>query len=284
MRPGAGLFGRIRQHAGGLRVGRSPHSLAVPYALHALDPPETRRFETHLERCPRCTDEVRALAADTVRLARAAAVPAPPDLRERILAAVRAMEQEAPHPRPQSDAPPDPQSAPVPGVRGGRSAPVRVCAPVLAALAASAAALALVAAGLLAFALVRADARLDEEKAAAREIAHVLAAPDARAAQARDARGRGLGVVASRERRQAVVTAAGLGGPPEGRAHQLWVTRAGAPPRSLGLLDGETPVVAHGLRTSAESLAVTVEPAGGSSRPTSSPVVQLTLKSVGFGE
>ncbi|MFH8992087.1 hypothetical protein [Streptomyces sp. NPDC017940] len=41
--------------------------------------------------------------------------------------------------------------------------------------------LALVATALLAFALVRADGRLDEEKAAGREIAHVLTAPDTRA-------------------------------------------------------------------------------------------------------
>ncbi|GGS01511.1 hypothetical protein GCM10010252_45160 [Streptomyces aureoverticillatus] len=279
---GAGLFARIRQYAGGLRIVRTPHSLAVPYALDALDPDETRRFERHLETCPRCTDEVRALAADTVRLASAASVPAPPDLRERILTAVRATEQEAPEPEPEPGAD---SSA-----RGGRDAPSRARtrrragARVLVALAASATALALVAAGILAFALIRADDRLDEERASAREIAHVLAAPDARAADARDARGRGLGVVASRSLRQAVVTASGLGAPSGGRAHQLWEVRAGAPPRSLGLLDGETPVVADDLDARATSLAVTVEPAGGSGRPTTPPVVQLTLESVGFGE
>ncbi|MER5304562.1 anti-sigma factor [Streptomyces lasiicapitis] len=278
---GTGLLGRIRQAAlelrFGLRVGRPPHSLAVPYALDALDPHETRRFERHLETCARCTDEVRALAADTLRLARAASVPAPPDLRERILTAVRATEQEVPEP------------VADPGARERRTAPARrgrllgvPAVPV--ALAASAAVLALIAAGILAFALVRTDDRLDEEQAAAREIAHVLAAPDARSADARDARGRGLGVVASRSRQQAVVTPSGLGGPPDGRAHQLWVMRAGAAPRSLGLLDGETPVVADDLSARAKSLAVTVEPEGGSERPTTSPIVQLTLESVGFGE
>lgn len=267
---GTGPLGRIRTHLGGLRIGPAVHSLAVPYALDALDPRETRRFERHLEGCPRCTDEVRALAADTVRLARAASVPAPPDLRDRILTAVRATEQEAPEP--------------VPVVRDRGSAPVRGRAPVLVALAASAAVLALVAVGLLTFALGRADDRLDDERAAAREIAHVLAAPDARAADARDARGRGLGVVASRARGQAVVTPSRLGSPPDGRTHQLWVMRAGAAPRSLGLLDGETPVVADDLNEGASSLAVTVEPDGGSVRPTTTPVVQLALESVGFGE
>ncbi|MGA4842919.1 anti-sigma factor [Streptomyces sp. G45] len=252
-----------------LGLGHSLHSLAVPYALDALDPDEMRRYERHLARCARCADEVRALAADTVRLARAASVPAPPDLRERILTAVRTTAQEPPPEGP----PPDPVRA-RPAAR----------APVLVALAASAAVLALLAAGLLAFALVRADDRLDDERAAAREIAHVLAAPDARASTQRDARGRGLTVVASRAERRAVVSATGLGRPPQGRVHQLWVMRAGAAPRSLGLLDGESPVLAADLTARATSLAVTVEPGGGSVRPTTKPVVQLALESLGFGE
>ncbi|MFD9906183.1 anti-sigma factor domain-containing protein [Streptomyces sp. NPDC059063] len=269
--PATGPLHRVRLYVTGLHIGRSVHSLAVPYALDALDPDETRRFERHLAGCARCTDEVRALAADTVRLARAASVPAPPDLRERILAAVHTTEQEPVA----SPAPP----ARDPVRRATQGAPART----LLALAA-AAALGLVSAGLLAFALVRTDDRLDDERAAAREIAHVLAAPDARATGERDARGRAMTVVASRTERRAVVSVTGLGEPPDGRAHQLWVMRPDATPRSLGLLDGETPIVADGLSTSANSLAVTVEPDGGSLRPTTPPVVQLALESVGFGE
>ncbi|MCI3901578.1 anti-sigma factor [Streptomyces spectabilis] len=250
------------------------HSLAVPYALDALDPDETRRFEKHLATCARCTDEVRALAADTVRLARAASVPAPEDLRERILAAVRTTAQEPVERRPVPGPGPEPPLAPP------RRAPGRA----LLALAASAAVLALVAVGFLALALARTDGELSDERAAAREIAHVLAAPDARASTGRDARGRGIAVVASRAERRAVVSVTGLGRPPDGRAHQLWVMRAGSAPRSLGLLDGETPVVAKDLSTRARSLAVTMEPDGGSTQPTSEPLAQLALESVGFGE
>ncbi len=268
-----GPLSRLRRYASGRWPGgplHSMHSLAVPYALDALDPDETRRFERHLATCDRCTREVRALAADTVRLARAASVPAPEDLRERILAAVRTTAQEPAGPR----AAPGPLV--VPRRRGTGRAPL--------ALAASGAVLALVAAAFLALALVRTDGELSDERAAAREIAHVLAAPDARASTGRDARGRGIGVIASRAERRAVVSVTGLGRPPDGRAHQLWVMRAGAAPRSLGLLDGETPVVAKDLSTRAKSLAVTVERDGGSARPTSKPLVQLTLESVGFGE
>lgn len=66
--------------------------------------------------------------------------------------------------------------------------------------------------------------------------------------------------------------------------NQLWLMRPGAQPRSLGLFDADTPLVTSGLDKSATSLAVTVEPDGGSVQPTTQPVVQLALKSVGFGE
>lgn len=70
------------------------HSLAAPYALDALEGAERVRFERHLEGCARCAAEVRALSEDAVRLARSTAAPAPPALRERVLAAVRTTAQE----------------------------------------------------------------------------------------------------------------------------------------------------------------------------------------------
>ncbi|MEU6767473.1 anti-sigma factor [Streptomyces sp. NPDC046853] len=248
-----------------LRTRLGVHSLAVPYALDALAPRELRRFERHLPRCAPCLAQTRELAEGAVRLAGAAATPAPPGLRERVLTAVRTTEQEPP-PR-----------APV-----TRGAPPR--ARVLLLPAAVLTVLVLVASAVLALQLTRADDRLDRERARAREIAHVLAAPDARAAGERDAWGRGISVVASESRRRAMVTVTGLGPPPPGRVHQLWLVRPAAAPRSLGLLDGETPVIASGVGASGRSLAVTTEPDGGSERPTSAPLVQLALESDGFGE
>lgn len=91
-------------------------------------------------------------------------------------------------------------------------------------------------------------------------------------------------MIASASEGEAVVTLSGYGTPPGGRVHQLWLMRPRVQPRSLGLFAGDTPLVAKGLGKSSASLAVTVEPDGGSARPTSQPIVQLTLKSVGFGE
>ncbi|MGW0375401.1 RskA family anti-sigma factor, partial [Streptomyces coeruleorubidus] len=78
-----------------------PHSLAAPYALDALEPPERVRFEKHLRDCSRCAAEVRALSEDAVRLAWSAAAPPPAALRDRVMAAVRTTPQD---PAPQDTA------------------------------------------------------------------------------------------------------------------------------------------------------------------------------------
>lgn len=254
---------------------RDLHSLAAPYALDALEPEERRRFERHLRGCARCEAEVRALGEDAVRLAWSTAAPAPAALRERVLAAVRTTPQEAASP----NGAPRPRAA-----RGPSRARSPRFRPLLAPLTTATAAAALVVASLFAVQATRTQDELDRERAQAREIAHVLAAPDARSAGRRDTQGHGIGVIASASERSAVVTLSGLGAPSGGRVHQLWLMRPHAQPRSLGLFKGDTPLMATGLDTKATSLAVTVEPDGGSVQPTTAPVVQLTLKSVGFGE
>ncbi|MFF8728415.1 anti-sigma factor domain-containing protein [Streptomyces sp. NPDC015171] len=276
---------------GGLLRREDPHSLAAPYALDALEPGERRRFEKHLAGCGRCAAEVRELAEDAVRLAWSAAAPPPAALRERVLAAVRAIPQDqAPVRAGAAERTPGRERARQlpPHVWGAQPPPGRArtprTRPLFVPFTTATAAAALVVASLFAVQAHRGADRLAAEQARAREIAHVLAAPDARAATGQDARGRSIGVIASAARREAVVTLSGYGTPSGGRVHQLWLMRPRAQPRSLGLLAGDTPLVAKGLDTSSTSLAVTVEPDGGSARPTSQPVVQLTLKSVGFGE
>ncbi|MCW7943017.1 anti-sigma-K factor RskA [Streptomyces hygroscopicus] len=261
------------------------HSLAAPYALDALEPDERRRFEKHLKGCDRCAGEVRALSEDAVRLAWSTTALAPPGLRDRVLTAVRTMPQD---PSPAQDAPRARAPHLPPHVWGAAPPPPRARAPrmrpLFAPFATATAAAALVVAALFAVQATHTQDRLAAERAQAREIAHVLAAPDARATSDRDADGRGIGVVASASEGRAVVTLSGLGALPSGRVHQLWLMRPNVQPRSLGLFSGDAPLVASGLGKSATSLAVTVEPDGGSAQPTGQPVVQLALQSVGFGQ
>ncbi|MFI5821642.1 anti-sigma factor domain-containing protein [Streptomyces rishiriensis] len=270
------------------------HSLAAPYALDALEADERHRFERHLKRCDRCAAEVRALAEDAVRLAWSTAAPPPPAMRERVLAAVQRTPQEAARTPVREHAPqlpphvwgaqPPPRRSGGTSHASGRGGASRARRPLFAPLAAATAAAALVVASVLAVQAGRTQDRLDAERAHSREIAHVLAAPDARAGNGKDAEGRGIAVIASASEGQAIVTLSGYGALPAGRVHQLWLMRPNAQPRSLGLFSGDTPLVADGLDKAATSLAVTVEPDGGSPQPTTQPVVQLTLKSVGFGE
>jgi anti-sigma-K factor RskA len=262
-----------------------PHSLAAPYALDALEPPERIRFERHMKDCDRCAAEVRALTEDAVRLAWSTAAPPPAAMRDRVMLAVRTTPQD-PAPQGASHAPARTRATQLPPHVWGAQPPPRQRRriPLFVPFATATAAAALVVASLFAVQADRTQDRLTAEQDRSREIAHVLAAPDARAGSGRDGRGRTIGVIASATEGSAVVTLGGYGAPTGGRVHQLWLMRPGAQPRSLGLFKSDTPLVATGLGTSATSLAVTVEPAGGSPQPTTQPIVQLALKSVGFGE
>ncbi|WP_031486172.1 anti-sigma factor [Streptomyces bicolor] len=259
------------------------HSLAAPYALDALEPGERLRFEKHLRDCDSCAAEVRVLTEDAVRLAWSAAAPAPAAMRDRVLAAVRTTPQESAGREPAraraTQLPPHVWGTqPPPRTRAARTRPL------LVPFATATAAAALVVASLFAVQANRTQDQLDAQQDRASEIANVLAAPDARATSGADAEGRTIGVLASASEGRAIVTLSGYGDLPSGRVHQLWLMLPDGQPRSLGLFDGDTPLLASGLDTSATSLAVTVEPDGGSPQPTSQPVVQLALKSVGFGE
>jgi len=262
------------------------HSLAAPYALDALEPAERVRFEKHLRTCEACNAEVRALTEDAVRLAWSTATRPPAAMRDRVLAAVRATPQVPAPAREQArertpNLPPHVWGAQPPP---GRSRAPRERRPFFVPFATATAAAALVVASLFAVQANQTQDKLDAAQAQSREIAHVLAAPDARASTGKDAQGRSIGVVASAAEGGAVVTLSGYSDLSGDRVHQLWLMRPDEQPRSLGLFKGDTPLVASGLDKSATSLAVTVEPDGGSPQPTSQPIVQLALKSVGFGE
>lgn len=71
---------------------RSPHSLAGPYALDALEPAERARFERHLAGCAGCQSEVRDFAEVAASLGRAAAATPPASLKGRVLADAGALD------------------------------------------------------------------------------------------------------------------------------------------------------------------------------------------------
>ena len=258
------------------------HVLTGSYALDALTGPERDEFERHLHRCPSCEAEVRGLRETAARMAMAKAARPPEGMQARVLAATYRTRQ----------------LPPVPGARDRRDhrrARVsrlfadelgarrldrdhrRLGKPRLVAAVAVAAASMAVAVG-LGVTQVDTQHQLQSAQASNAAITRVVQAPDARLETMRTSAGGTVTVVFSGQQRAAVVTTTGMTSLPAGRVYQLWVmSPAGA--RSAGLLTqpGQAnQVLASGVRPG-DRIGITVEPAGGTSRPTTTPVVAVPL-------
>lgn len=238
------------------------HLLTGAYALDAIEEPERERFENHLGRCRTCANEVRGLAATATALGVAVAEPAPADLRSRVLAAATVTRQ----------LPPDTAAARLPRRP--------LAAPWVARLAMGVAAICLALAVVFGVIGFSAQQRLAAVQAQNRAVAGVLAAPDAQVVVQPTTHGGTATVVVSRSQGKVVVTTRDLPALPASKVYQLWFI---GPPqvRSAGLLPpasgGRTaPVLASGLRAG-DQLGMTVEPAGGTSRPTTTPILLMSL-------
>ncbi|MFI8451607.1 anti-sigma factor [Streptomyces erythrochromogenes] len=107
-------------------------------------------------------------------------------------------------------------------------------------------------------------------------VSDLLAAPDARTSHARAANGALVTVVASGLRNVAVLTVDGLPAPAPGTTYQLWMDVDGSM-RPAGFINGDKTVPLHGSPVTATAVGLTVEPAGGSSRPTTDPLLLMAL-------
>jgi len=245
------------------------HALTGAYVVDAIDDEAERaRFEHHVRRCHDCTAELRGMAETATRLAFAAAQPPPAQLRDRVLAAVSRTRQLPPlvegHRQPEAG-------------RAVARQPPAVWRPRLAWLVAAASVIAVIA---LTVALVQTGGQLDRSRAQQARIAAVLAAPDARAVSQPTSAGGTATVVYSRSHRALVVTSAQLPPAPAGKVYELWLL---GPPkvRPAGFLRPErngrsAPVLVPGL-VRGDQLGMTVEPAGGTPRPTTTPILVLPL-------
>jgi anti-sigma-K factor RskA len=252
---------------------RDLHALAGAYALDALGEAERDRFERHLRRCRACENEVRGFAATAAALGRAAAAEPPPGLKQRVLAATTVTRQ-----LPPVTATPRRRRAGI-GRRGAGAGTTRTFG-MIPKIATGVAAVSLAAAVALAVITVGTNDSLNTERARNHAIAAVLAAPDARIVSGPTSAGGIATVVASHRAGQIVFTSAGLRVLPSSQVYELWflgpgtARPAGLVPAAVG---GSTaPVLASGLETG-DSVGVTVEPAGGTSRPTSTPIVVLSV-------
>jgi len=257
---------------------REPHTLAGAYAMDAISAPDRTRFERHLARCEECAQEIASLREATARLATASAVTPPPDLKERVMAAA-AMTRQQP-----------PATAPADGPARTRAARAPRAATWLASqgwrvrltVAAGAVAAVVVFGAAVVFGTSNGTMRqqLHQAQASSQQIAAVLTARDATMMTGTVTGGGTVTIVRSHSMRELVFTAAGLHALPASRGYELWLIGP-AGDRSVGMLplgSGHMtgPVIASGLR-SGDHLALSAEPASGTSRPTMPMMLDLAL-------
>ncbi|GII60693.1 hypothetical protein Skr01_07780 [Sphaerisporangium krabiense] len=255
-------------------MSREPHTLAGAYAMHALGEEDRAAFEAHLRACEECAEEERELRETTARLGAAAAAPPPAALRARVMSEIGMVRQLPPAVAAQQAARP---------ARWPRAATGLAAAAV--AVAASLGVTAVRARGDLEEARQEGRAlaaELGRARRDAQQVADVLAAPDARMARNRAGGETTARIVVSHARQAMVFLCDGLPALPGGRTYQLWrIGPAGALPDATTAPDaaGRTVPIVLGAPGDATQVGVTVEPAGGSARPTTTPVLLMDVPS-----
>jgi len=235
------------------------HVLTGGYVLDALTELERKDFERHLHHCASCDAEVRGLRETAARLAMAKARRPPAQMEQRVLAAAHRTRQLPP------------RACDRPGRDHRRARTPRLFVAIAAVSVAAAIALGVTQA------VTR--HRLESARASGAVVTRVVAAPDARIETTRTSVGGTVTVVVSARQRAAVVIAAGMASLASGRVYQVWVmSPSGA--RSAGLLSVTSltgPLLASGVLP-ADRIGITVEPSGGTSSPTTAPVVVMPLR------
>ena len=229
------------------------HHLIAPYALDALEADDRSRFEAHLASCEHCRVELVGFLSTAARLGEGEAATPPPALRERLVAMADSTTQEHP----------------VVTALAHRSR-IRRVAPRLALVAAVAAAVL----GIGGF--VAEHQRADELSADRSHMVAVMSAEDARTTVGKVAGGGTVRVIASPDKDAAVLVGTALSNLDADRTYQVWRMHDGRP-TSVGLMGrGSGVMYVDGIK-GADAFAVTVEPSGGSPKPTSVPVVATPI-------
>ncbi len=286
---------------------RNLHALSGAYALDAVGEAERTRFERHLTRCASCQREVSRLQEAASSFAVAVSARPPARLRTRVLDAVASEAQTTPaagtHPR-EAQQPATgareaqrpatgaretrepatgareaqrPATAHGPGTRLRRAWELRWAGKVAIPLAAACLAVAVVFGVLYAIAQGRvSSSQMQEDR-----IADVLSAPGTRAITRKSSTGGMVIVDVASAMRELVVTTLDMPGLSPAKAYQVWVLRPGGKAASDGLLtripDHRTaPVIAAGLARG-DKVVLTVEPAGGTAKPTTRPIVDIPV-------
>nr|WP_179581151.1 anti-sigma factor [Leifsonia psychrotolerans] len=295
-----------RESAGGLR------DLAGAYALNALSSDEKVDYERHLDVSEQARSEAAELAETAAILGRAAAPVQPSaalkfDLMALLASTPQLPPRAVPADAPSSDAAPSATAAPVapqtpavpqtpvvPQTPADRAQGAETPSPAsppsalestvarrwfqrpAGILLSVAAAAALFFGGLAIGQGLTAPTQFEQQQAAG--LAEINAAPDAQRATARATDGQKVTLVWSGELGRSALLADSLPTLPKDQAYQLWyIDAAGAVSAGTFTSSGDGTVwrVLDGTMKAGDAVGVTVEPAGGSKQPTSTPIVAI---------
>ena len=234
------------------------HALTGAYVLDAVSEDERAVFERHLGECDACRQEVAELRETATRLGTAVAATPPPRLRPAVMARLRDVRQLPP------------EGAVVPLRRPPRSWALR--------LSVAAAAVLLLVSGVLGELLVRAQNSTEDARNQAEAMAGILRAGDVQVVRQGDAASGRMTAVMSLSADRMLLLADGLPPAPSGHDYQAW-TIAGDGARSAGLIvprDGRANLEVTGI-DSAKEVGITVEPGGGSPKPTTPTIMTFDL-------
>jgi anti-sigma-K factor RskA len=223
-------------------------ALATPYALHAMPESELAEVERRVAAAPPAVaqefaDEVQAVREAMAVMSAATAVEPPQQLRDRVLAEVKAEPVQL---RPRR--------------KRWQTAVMAAAAALVIGLGAFAVGMAL---------------RPTATPSTAEEV---FAAPDVRTVSGEFPTGGTATVVFSREKNAGVLVMNNVAPPRPGTVYQMWLIDAGGP-HSAGTMDSVAPSTTAVLPNLGDSqtLAFTVEPPGGSAQPTGRPFAQLQV-------
>ncbi len=255
------------------------HVLSGSYVLDALSEPERDSFERHLQHCPLCEEEVRGLREAAARLGLAKTLDPPPQMLLRVLAASYRTRQLPPPVGEQIGL--ERRRNRVTWLFAGSPHGARRPAqrqPRVPRLAAALAAACLVILVVLGISQTLTRHRSGSAPTASAAISRIITAPDARTQTMRTSAGGTVTVVVSAGQQAAVVSATGMRTLPSAQTYQLWVIGPDGA-RSAGLLSrtGRAgPVLASGVEPG-DRIGITVEPAGGTPGPTTTPVIAVPV-------
>ena len=218
------------------------HKLTGAYALDAVDDIERAAFERHLVECDDCRTEVASLRETTALLAETVAVAPPASLRTSVLAGIG-------------------QVRPLPPIVAPRRAawfPVLVAASIVAIMG-------------IAAAVWQPWTPSDNDSLTASE--QVLRAPDSQVVKIDLGEAGRASVTRSVSVGKAVIQTEDMVAAPAGKVFELWYEKDGEfVPAGLMPAKADQTVLLEGDAASATAAGITIEPAGGSDKPTTEPI------------